>query len=68
MDDYLLLRAVRKSYGDVNAVTDLDLSIPRGCIYGIIGPNGAGKTTTIRRIINIIAPDSGDILFDGKPT
>ena len=38
-----------------------------GDIFGLIGPNGAGKSTTIRMIMNILAPDSGEILFDGRP-
>ncbi|MCP4567507.1 MAG: ATP-binding cassette domain-containing protein [FCB group bacterium] len=67
MKDYLQLRAISKSYGDVTAVESLDLSVPKGSIYGIIGPNGAGKTTTIRMIMDIIAPDSGQILIDGNP-
>ncbi len=68
MDGYLQLRGITKRFGEKVAVDALDLSIPKGRIYGIIGPNGAGKTTTIRMIMNIIAPDSGDILVDGRPT
>lgn len=67
MNGYLQLRGISKRFGDTVAVDRLDLDVPRGKIYGIIGPNGAGKTTTIRMIMNIIAPDSGDILLDGKP-
>jgi len=63
---YLTLEKIRKQYDDKVAVDDLSLSVPKGAIYGIIGPNGAGKTTTIRMIMNIIAPDSGRILFDGR--
>ncbi len=65
MDEYLRLENICKSYEDKKAVNDLSLSVPQGCIYGIIGPNGAGKTTTIRMIMNIIAPDSGDIFIEG---
>lgn len=63
---YLVLDRVRKEFGDKVAVDDLSLEVPRGAIYGIIGPNGAGKTTTIRMIMNIIAPDSGRVLFENK--
>jgi ABC-2 type transport system ATP-binding protein len=63
----LTLRGVTKSYGEVQAATDVDLEIPRGSIYGFLGPNGAGKTTTIRSIMNIILPDRGEILFAGRP-
>jgi ABC-2 type transport system ATP-binding protein len=58
---------VRKSYSSVQAVADLSFQAKPGEIFGLIGPNGAGKSTTIRIIMNIIAPDSGRILFDGKP-
>jgi len=68
MEQYLQLRDITKRYGDKIAVDHLDLTVPQGCIYGMIGPNGAGKTTTIRMIMNIIAPDSGQVLFNGQPT
>jgi len=63
---YLKLDNITKRYEDKTAVDGLSLDIPRGVIYGMIGPNGAGKTTTIRMIMNIIAPDSGTIHFDGR--
>lgn len=68
MTGTLQLRGITKRYGAKVAVDTLDLLVPNGKISGIIGPNGAGKTTTIRMIMNIIAPDSGEILFDGRPT
>ncbi len=68
MEGYLQLRGITKRYGSKAAVDDFDLSVPKGCICGIIGPNGAGKTTTIRMIMNIIAPDAGEVLFNGQPT
>ena len=66
MNGYLQLKQITKHYGKKAAVDALDLSIPKGCIYGLIGPNGAGKTTTIRMIMNIIVPDSGEVLVGGK--
>ncbi|MBD3401611.1 ATP-binding cassette domain-containing protein [candidate division GN15 bacterium] len=63
---YLVLDSVRKEFDNKVAVNDLSLEVPRGVIYGIIGPNGAGKTTTIRMIMNIIAPDSGRIIFENQ--
>jgi len=63
---YLKLDNITKQYDGKTAVDDLSLEIPQGVIYGMIGPNGAGKTTTIRMIMNIIAPDSGKIFFDGR--
>ena len=65
MTSILELRGVRKAYGDFVAVDGLDLSIPRGAIYGVLGPTGAGKSTTIRMIMNIYVPDAGEILLDG---
>ena len=47
------------------SLEDINLSIPRGQIWGLIGPNGAGKTTTIRLIMNAIKPDSGRISVFG---
>lgn len=66
MEKYLEIQNIRKAYEGKVAVDNLSLTVPKGAIYGIIGPNGAGKTTTIRMIMDIIAPDSGNILIDGK--
>lgn len=63
----LSVKNIRKEYSTVVAVDDVSLEIKRGEIFGLIGPNGAGKTTTIRTILNIIKPDTGQILFDGLP-
>jgi ABC-2 type transport system ATP-binding protein len=57
-----------KSFGQLQAVHDLSFGVSEGAIFGLIGRNGAGKTTTIRMIMNVFAPDSGQILFHGKPT
>lgn len=56
-----------KSFGHTRAVEDLDLSVPRGSIYGLLGPNGAGKTTTIRIMLDIIGPDAGEVAVLGRP-
>ena len=63
---YLRLENVTKRYESKTAVEDLCLEVPKGVIYGMIGPNGAGKTTTIRMIMDIVPPDSGRVLIDGK--
>jgi ABC-2 type transport system ATP-binding protein len=60
------LRHVTKTFGPVTAVSNLDLKVPAGTIYGFIGPNGSGKTTTIRMIMNIFFPDEGSIHVRGK--
>lgn len=61
----LVLTDVGKNYGEKRAAHNVNLSIPRGSIYGFLGPNGAGKTTIIRSIMKILLPDSGEILFGG---
>lgn len=48
-----------KTYGDVHAVRQVNLSVPRGAIYGFLGRNGAGKTTTIKMILGLAKPTSG---------
>jgi ABC-2 type transport system ATP-binding protein len=63
----LQLDNINKSFGNLDAVKDLSLSVSPGTIYGFLGPNGAGKTTTIRMIMEIILPDSGKILIKGMP-
>lgn len=67
MDATIELREIRKAYGDFVAVSGLSLVIPPGRVFGFLGPNGAGKTTTIRMIMDIIAPDSGEVRFFGRP-
>lgn len=61
------LQEVRKSFGPVRAVDGLSVAVPRGSVYGFLGPNGAGKTTTLRMLMDIIRPDSGEILLFGEP-
>ena len=56
-----------KRYGSFAAVDGIDLSIPRGEIYGFLGPNGSGKTTTIMMLLGITRPTAGEIwLFDTR--
>lgn len=66
MDDAIVLKNVRKTFGDKVAVEGLDLRVARGSLTGFIGPNGAGKTTTIRMIMAILFPDSGELEVLGK--
>ena len=58
---------VSKSFGEKVALDNVSLSIPEGGIFGLLGPNGAGKTTLIRIINKILIPNSGQILFNGRP-
>ncbi|HUF77731.1 MAG TPA: ATP-binding cassette domain-containing protein [Thermoanaerobaculia bacterium] len=66
MEPRLQLIDVRKAYGDFLAVDGVSLEVPPGTIFGLLGPNGAGKTTTLRMILDIIAPDSGEIRLFGR--
>ena len=49
----------------LTAVEHIDLSVPRGQVFGFLGPNGAGKTTTIKMICGLITPDTGKIYLNG---
>jgi ABC-2 type transport system ATP-binding protein len=62
----LLVRGLRKTYGDVVAVDGLDLEIGPSECFGLLGPNGAGKTTTIEICEGLTPPDSGDVLVLGR--
>ena len=66
MDPAIELQNVSKIFGRFPAVDDLSFRVPKGVAFGLLGPNGAGKTTTIRMIMNITAPDSGEIRILGR--
>ena len=63
----LEVRQLNKKFAQLHAVKDVSFSIPEGFVFGLIGRNGAGKTTIIRMIMNIIGPDSGTVLWNGRP-
>jgi branched-chain amino acid transport system ATP-binding protein len=68
MADVLLsVQGVNKSFGGLQALSDVGLEIRRGQIYGLIGPNGAGKTTFFNVITGLYTPDAGMFVLDGKP-
>ncbi|WP_038015211.1 ABC transporter ATP-binding protein [Thalassobaculum salexigens] len=60
------VRGVSKSYGGVQANTDISIDVPDGMITGLIGPNGSGKTTLFNSIVGYHPIDSGSIRFQGK--
>ena len=62
----LRVNNIVKQYATHLALDDVSLEIEQGKIFGLLGPNGAGKTTLIRIITQITAPDSGEVLFNGK--
>lgn len=54
------------SFGGLRAVDDFNLSVEKGCLYGLIGPNGAGKTTVFNLLTGVYKPNEGIIKLDGK--
>ena len=56
------------SFGDVDAVADVDVTVERGSFVGLIGPNGAGKTTVLRAVTGTVEPDAGTVRLGGDPT
>ena len=66
MNNILEVKNLTKNYGKSRGVSDVNLKIEKGTIYGFIGPNGAGKSTTIKCIMNLINKNSGEVFIDGK--
>jgi D-xylose transport system ATP-binding protein len=63
----LELRGITKSFGSVQALADVDFEVRMGEVMALVGDNGAGKSTLVKTIAGIHQPDSGEILFEGKP-
>ena len=63
----LQLRALCRRFGPVPALDDVTFAVRPGVLTGFIGANGAGKTTAMRIVVGVLAPDSGDVLWDGAP-
>lgn len=59
------LHNLSKRFGPVDALRDLSLQVPQGCLFGLLGPNGAGKTTTLRILCTLLAPDGGTVRVGG---
>ena len=67
MDNYIFQgKDIVKKFGNYIALDNVNISVPKGSIFGLLGPNGAGKTTLMRIINQITAPDSGTLIFDGS--
>ncbi len=66
MPDLLELTGVSASYGRIQALSGVSLSVPEGSIVALLGSNGAGKTTTLNAISRLVPVQSGSIRFDGK--
>ncbi|HSR50441.1 MAG TPA: ATP-binding cassette domain-containing protein [Acidobacteriota bacterium] len=64
---HISLHDIYKQFGDKMAVDGVSFEVQSGRLFGLLGPNGAGKTTLIRMLMDILQPDSGRILYDGRP-
>jgi ABC-2 type transport system ATP-binding protein len=63
----LEVRGIRKTYGTLVAVDNLDMAVGPGEVFGFVGSNGAGKTTTMRVVLGTLIPDRGSVLWEGSP-
>ena len=64
----LQVRDLRVAYGGIQAVKGISLEVRQGELVSLIGANGAGKTTTLKALTAVLAPGSGSIEYDGRPT
>ena len=60
-------RGLVKRFGDLLAVDQVDLTVPKAAVYGFLGPNGSGKSTTIRMLCGLLTPNAGEIVVLGLP-
>ncbi len=67
MNPILELRQVNKFFGEHHVLKDISFQVMPGELIGYIGPNGAGKSTTVKIVLGLLAPDSGEVLFEGVP-
>ncbi len=65
MSEVVAARGLSRNFGSVQAVRDVSFEVQAGEVVGLLGPNGAGKTTILRMIAGVVAPDAGQILFNG---
>lgn len=63
----LSVRALSRRFGDTLALDDVTFDVAPGRLTGFVGGNGAGKTTTMRIVMGVLAPTSGDVLWEGVP-
>ena len=62
----LQVKNVSKCFGDFKALDQLNMTVPKGTVYGLVGPNGAGKSTLIRLLTGVYTPDEGQLTMDGQ--
>jgi ABC-2 type transport system ATP-binding protein len=59
-------RGLRKTYGPIEAVAGVDVTVQAGDVYGYLGPNGAGKTTSLRMMLGLVQPTAGEVRLFGR--
>jgi lipopolysaccharide export system ATP-binding protein len=62
----IIMRGLRKRYGERTVVDGVSAEVRTGEIVGLLGPNGAGKTTTFYMVVGLVKPDGGTVLLDGE--
>ncbi|MBT9291542.1 ABC transporter ATP-binding protein [Prosthecodimorpha staleyi] len=67
MADLLEIRGISASYGRIQAIAGVNLSVPDGAVVALLGANGAGKTTTLNAVSRLVPVTAGSILFEGRP-
>ena len=68
MSEYIIeTHNLTKRYGNQVSVSNLNIHVKQGRIYGLLGRNGAGKTTTMRMLLGLTAPTSGEVKIFGRP-
>ena len=63
----LKMENITKQFGDFKALDGLQLTVPKGAVYGLVGPNGAGKSTAIRIMTGVYRPDTGTVTMEDVP-
>lgn len=66
MESVIKTYALSKRYGRHTVVSDLNLTVPKGCVYGFLGPNGAGKSTSMKMLLGLVHQSSGRVELLGK--
>lgn len=66
MNSLVTCEHLMKKYSNVNALNNINLTLPRGRIIGLLGPNGSGKSTLIKLIAGILTPTAGKVLINGE--
>src|SRR5262245_42124282 len=65
MDPAIETKGLKRTFGELVAVDGVDLTVPRGTMYGFLGPNGAGKSTTIKCLTGLLRPTAGEVRILG---